>query len=162
MSKDAILFSVKGSREVVMETIFDAPLADVFAAFHDPKLIPEWWGPHKVTARVDHMDFREGGTWRFVHPALDGSAGEEAFHGRYLEINAPHRVVSTFVWEGDPGSVVEETWMFEAAGERTRVTVRSRFQSEAHRRAMVDAGMEWGARESWERMAAMVTRRKSP
>jgi len=32
-------------REIVIEREFDAPRERVFAAFTDPELIPQWWGP---------------------------------------------------------------------------------------------------------------------
>lgn len=39
-------------REIVTEREFDAPRDRVFAAFTDPELIPEWWGPRSVTTTV--------------------------------------------------------------------------------------------------------------
>jgi hypothetical protein len=63
-------------REIYVERVFDAPRDRVYAAFTDPKLIPEWWG--SATA-VDHMDVRTGGTWRFVARNPEGS--ELAFGG---------------------------------------------------------------------------------
>ncbi len=36
-------------REIVTERVFDAPRERVYAAFTDPELIPEWWGPRKMT-----------------------------------------------------------------------------------------------------------------
>ena len=51
-------------REIHVERIFDAPRERVFAAYTDPKLIPEWWGPRETTTIVDPMDVRPGGSWR--------------------------------------------------------------------------------------------------
>ncbi len=45
-------------REIVTERVFDAPRERVYAAFTDPELIPEWWGPRKTTTTVDVMDVR--------------------------------------------------------------------------------------------------------
>ena len=36
-------------REIRVERVFDAPRDRVFAAYTDPELIPEWWGPHGTT-----------------------------------------------------------------------------------------------------------------
>jgi uncharacterized protein YndB with AHSA1/START domain len=62
-------------REIHIERVFDAPRDRVFAAFTDPKLIPEWWGPRDTTTVVDQMDVRAGGSWRFVMRNSDGSDG---------------------------------------------------------------------------------------
>jgi uncharacterized protein YndB with AHSA1/START domain len=32
----------------------------MFAAYTDPELIPEWWGPRGTTTIVDEMDVRPG------------------------------------------------------------------------------------------------------
>lgn len=88
-------------REIVTERVFDAPRERVYAAFTDPELIPEWWGPRKTTTTVDVMDVRPGGAWRFVCANPDGS--EDGFRGTYREVSAPERVVQTFEWEGNAG-----------------------------------------------------------
>ena len=88
-------------REIRCERVFDAPRDRVYAAYTDPALIPEWWGPRSMTATVDVMDVRPGGGWRFVMPGADGS--ETGFRGTYREVTPPERVVQTFEWEGMPG-----------------------------------------------------------
>jgi len=87
-------------REIRVERIFDAPRDRVFAAFTDPALIPEWWGPYDTTTIVDQMDVRPGGLWRFIAQDCDGR--ETAFRGVYREVTPPERIVQTFEWEGAP------------------------------------------------------------
>ena len=36
-------------REIHCERVFDAPRDRVYAAYTDPALIPEWWGPRGTT-----------------------------------------------------------------------------------------------------------------
>jgi uncharacterized protein YndB with AHSA1/START domain len=36
-------------REIRVERVFDAPRERVFAAYTDPALIPDWWGPRGTT-----------------------------------------------------------------------------------------------------------------
>jgi len=97
-------------REIHIKREFDAPRDRVFAAYTDPKLVPEWWGPRSTTTVVDVMDVRAGGSWRFVARDADGS--ETAFRGTYREVTAPERIVQTFEWEGMPGHVSVETAVF--------------------------------------------------
>jgi uncharacterized protein YndB with AHSA1/START domain len=146
--------SLEGDREMVAEREFLAPRERVFTAFHDPSLLPRWWGPARLTTSVERYEFHPGGHWRVVQREADGTV--HAFHGMFREIVAPVRVVSTFEYEGAPGQSLEQTFTFEELGDRTRVTVRVRFPSEATRRAMVDTGMESGMREGWARFDELL------
>jgi uncharacterized protein YndB with AHSA1/START domain len=141
-------------REILIERVFDAPLERVFAAFTDPKLIPEWWGPRGVTTVVDQMDVRPGGAWRFVARDSDGS--ETGFRGTYREISAPNRVVQTFEWEGMPGHVSVETAEFEDLDGRTKVTTTSIFHTQEERDGMLASGMERGMNETYARLDELL------
>ena len=44
-----------GRQEILITRIFDAPRDLVFAAFTDPDLIPDWWGPARLRTVVDRM-----------------------------------------------------------------------------------------------------------
>lgn len=141
-------------REIVSERVFDAPRDRVFAAYTDPELIPQWWGPRGTTTIVDQMDVRPGGAWRFVGRDPDG--GETAFRGTYREVTPPERIVQTFEWEGMPGHVVVETATFEDLGGRTRVTAHSLFHTSEERDGMLDSGMERGLTETHDRLAELL------
>jgi uncharacterized protein YndB with AHSA1/START domain len=141
-------------REIVSERVFDAPRDRVFAAYTDPELIPQWWGPRGTTTIVDQMDVRPGGAWRFVGRDPDGS--ETAFRGTYREVTPPERIVQTFEWEGMPGHVVVETATFEDLGGRTRVTAHSLFHTSEERDGMLDSGMERGLTETHDRLAELL------
>jgi uncharacterized protein YndB with AHSA1/START domain len=146
--------TTRGDREIVTERIFDADRERVFAAFTDPGLIPRWWGPRSVTTRVDTMDVRPGGSWRFVCSDPDG---DQAFRGVFREIDAPERVVQTFEWEGMPGHIAVETATFEDLGDgRTKVTGVSLFHTTEERDGMLASGMEDGLSESYEQLAELL------
>src|SRR3989442_4822541 len=93
----AVTLTTPTNREIHVERVFDAPRDRVFAAFTDPKLIPEWCGP---TTTVDQMDVRPGGSWRFVFRNADGS--ESAFRGTYKKVTPPERLVQTLELGGTP------------------------------------------------------------
>lgn len=143
-------------REVQIERVFDAPRDRVFAAFTDPKLIPEWWGPRDTTTVVEQMDVRPGGSWRFVIHHPDGR--ENAFRGTYREVASPERIVQTFEWEGMPGHVAVETATFEQLGERTKVTTTSLFHTNEERDGMLASGMEHGTNETYGRLDELLAR----
>jgi uncharacterized protein YndB with AHSA1/START domain len=140
--------------EIVMSYVFDAPRELVFKCYTDPDLFVKWWGPREYTTTVDKLDVRPGGEWRMIQ---HNPAGEEfAFHGEHREVVAPERIVATFEFEGMPGHVVLQTAVFEDVDGKTRLTNTSLFESIEDLEGMVQSGMEWGARESWDRLAELV------
>jgi uncharacterized protein YndB with AHSA1/START domain len=143
-------------REIHIERTFDAPRDKVFAAFTDPELIPDWWGPRDTTTIVDQMDVRPGGSWRFVGRGADGS--ETAFRGTYREITPPERIVQTFEWEGMPGHVSVETAVFEDLGDRTRLVATTLFHTTEERDGMLNSGMEGGMNETYDRLDEVLAR----
>ncbi len=148
-----------GKQEVVITRVFDAPRDLVYKVFTDPILVPEFWGPKDLTTTVDRMDVRPGGMWRFVQRDARGSVF--AFKGVYHEVIPSERLVYTFEFEGTPGHVILETVTFEELlGGKTRLTDQSVYQSVDDRDGMVREGMEMGATETMERVAALLTRVK--
>ena len=148
--------TMPSDREIHVEREFDASRDRVFAAYTDPELIPQWWGPRDTTTVVDYMDVRAGGGWRFVARNSDGS--ETAFRGTYREVTPPERLVQTFEWEGMPGHVCVETATFEDLGDRTRVTTTSLFHTTEERDGMLGSGMERGMNETYERLDELLAR----
>jgi uncharacterized protein YndB with AHSA1/START domain len=141
--------------EIRMARTFDAPLALVFRVYTDPALLPQWWGPRRLTTTVETMELRPGGQWRFVQH--DAQGNEYAFHGVFQEITPPTRLVYTFEFEGiGPGHALTETVLFEEHNGKTIVTAIDRFQSADDMHGMVDSGMEAGAQESFDRMEELL------
>ena len=141
-------------REVAIERVFNAPRERVFVAYTDPQLIPQWWGPRRMTTIVDQMDVRPGGAWRFISHDCEGQ--EQSFRGIYREVTSPERLVQTFEWEGMPGHVAVETVTFEDLGERTRMRTTSLFHTTEERDGMLSSGMESGVTESHERLEELL------
>ena len=146
-------------REIHIERVFDAPRDKVFAVYTDPELIPQWWGPRNGTTIVYQMDVRNGGSWRFVMRAVDGS--ENGFRGTYREVTPPERIVQTFEWEGMPGHVSVEIATFEDLGDRTKVTTVSLFHTPEERDGMLASGMESGINETYARLDELLARLSS-
>jgi uncharacterized protein YndB with AHSA1/START domain len=143
-----------GEREMVMVRVFDAPRHLVFRAYTDPALIPSWWGPRRLGTRVEALDLRPGGKWRFVNIEPDGT--EYVFYGEYLEVSPPERLVSTFVFAGAPSQRATDHAAFEDLGGRTRLTVTSVFDLAEGAEEMLSSGMVEGAVETWDRLAEQL------
>ncbi|HEY3295285.1 MAG TPA: SRPBCC family protein [bacterium] len=156
---NALTVTLPSDREVVMTRSFDAPRDLVFKAYVDPDLIPQWWGPKIYTTKVEKMDVKPGGTWRFVQRGPDGK--EYAFHGTYQTVTPPERIVSTFEFEPMPGHVIIDTITFEEQDKKTILKTRALFQSVQDRDGMLNSGMEQGMAESMDRLAALLAQSRS-
>src|SRR5258708_14526616 len=139
-----------GAQEITLIREFDAPRNLVFKVLMDPNTIPKWWGPRAYWTKVDKMDARSGGSWRFIHG--DNKGNEYGFHGVYHLVE-PNRVIQTFEFEGVPGRPSLETMTLEDIGGRTRMVTHSVFLSLEDRDGVVQSRMQTGAEETHDRLA---------
>lgn len=141
--------------EIVFERVFDAPRDLVWKVITDPALIPQWWGPSYLTTVVDRMDVRPGGTWRFVQHAPDGAV--HAFNGVYQEVAPPERLVQTFEYEPFAGQVsTERVTLDPLPDDRTLWRGVASYPTLEHLQGVAESGMESGALETYNRLAALV------
>ena len=136
--------------EIRMTREFDAPRDLVFEAHTSCEHVSHWWGPRRYEVASCEIDFRPGGKWRIVHRGADGD--EYGFHGEYLEIARPEKIVWTFEFEGAPGNVSVETLTLEEHDGRTTLTASSTCETVEQRDAMLQSGMTDGARETFDRL----------
>ncbi|MFC0507450.1 SRPBCC family protein [Micromonospora costi] len=149
---DDLTVTMPSDLEIKMVRVFDAPRALVFEAHTKCEHLKHWWG--RGNPLDCEVDFRPGGTYRFVEHAPDGEA--YAFHGEYREIQAPERIVQTFEFEGMPGHVCVETLELTEEQGRTTVTSVTRFDTKEERDGMASSGMADGAAESYRALAAYL------
>lgn len=145
-----------GTQEIVMTRVFDAPRDLVFKAMMDPNAIPKWWGPRDHSTKVDQMEVRPGGAWRFIN--ADAAGNEYGFSGFYHLIDAPKQIVETYEFEGMPGHVGLVSTTLEEVDGKTRLVEQSLFPSVEDRDAVVKSGMERGATETMDRLAELLTK----
>jgi len=158
--------------EFLISRVLDAPRALVFEVWTDPKHMARWWGPKGFTNPVCEMDLRIGGVHRVVMRSPEGV--EYPIKGQYREIVAPERLVMTLdcsehpdAWhdmvkpnrgkgERNPAGVMLQTVTFEDLAGKTKLTIRTRFESAAIRDAMLKMGMTEGWSQSLDRLQAHV------
>jgi uncharacterized protein YndB with AHSA1/START domain len=148
----AVTLTLASDTEIVMSRTFDAPRELVFRAHSSCEHMSQWFGRRQDTMPSCSMDFRPGGTWRFVN--RDGEGNEIVFFGEYRFIREPERIDWTFGFEGMPGEPGPETLTLEDLGDgRTKLTTHSYFSSIEERDAVIASGMEHGAAETWDRLS---------
>ncbi len=145
-----------GKQVIIMTRAFNAPRQRVFKAYTDPTLIPQWWGPRRLTTTVDTMEVKKGGVWRYVQ--RDAQGNEFAHNGVYHEISAPERLIGTYEFEGMPGHVGLVITTFEEQDGQTLLTEKSIFPSVEDRDGTVASGMEGGAVETMDRLEEVIAK----
>jgi len=152
------LVAEPGVPSVIIEREVSAPRDLVFRCFTEADLLAQWLGPRKYEMRVDELDVRHGGAWRYVH--IDRETGAEyAFKGVFHGDPSPEQFVQTFEFLGAPGHVSMDTLQLEDRGDGcTLIRTISLFQSVEARDAMIEHGMEYGLKEGYERLDELVGR----
>jgi uncharacterized protein YndB with AHSA1/START domain len=142
-----------------IEREFDAPRELVFRAHTDPELLVRWLGPRRLTMVVDHLDVRDGGSWRYVHRDADGT--EYGFRGVFHGEPTVDGILQTWEFEGFAGHVSLERLALEEHDGRTTVRIHAVYQSVEDRDGLIATGMEGGLNEGYERLDELL-RRPSP
>ncbi len=148
-----------GKQDLFIIREFDAPRELVFRAHMDPKLYVLWLGPRGYEMILETFEPKSGGRYRYIHKDKDGN--EFAFHGVFHEMSED-LMIQTFEFEGLPeaGHVTLDTMRLEKLpGDRTRVAIHSVFQSVSDRDGMVQAGMEKGVNDGYERLDELLAKK---
>ncbi|GGJ82069.1 activator of HSP90 ATPase [Pilimelia anulata] len=135
---------------------FAAPRDLVYRAHVDPELLPQWLGPGRLTLRIDRLEVRDGGRWRYAHVEQDGT--EYGFRGVFHGEPSVDGIVQTWEYEGAPGAVSLEFATFTEADGRTQLRTVSVYRTVAERDAMIASGMESGVEEGYTRLTELLGR----
>ncbi|TMF28464.1 MAG: hypothetical protein E6I28_00455 [Chloroflexi bacterium] len=149
---DDMTVAAPGEREIVITRTFNAPRALVYEALTKAEHVQRWWGPRQYGPVTAVSDFRAGGRYRF---AQGSPQGEVAFSGEIRE-SSPERIVYTEEFEAMPGHGALVTVTLEDRGGKTLLTMRSVYQTQEDRDAVIASGMEWGARLSYLQLDEVI------
>lgn len=141
-------------RSISLVRDYPVPPARVFAAWTDPDQL-EWFSGLPAARSTPTVDLRVGGFWRVL--LQEGPGGPTyATGGRYLEIEAPHRLV--FSWGAvdgwpalDPADVRATPLVslgFAATGTGTRMTATLSLHADLDQ-TQVEHWFALGVREGW-------------
>lgn len=142
--------------EIMLKRAFNAPRRLVYEVVSNPQHIARWWGCEGSTVDVEEHDLRPGGGWRFVLRMPGGMVCP--FKGVFQEIVPNERLVQTFIYDVDfirDHPSVETMTLTEHEG-KTTLRVIVRHDSKESRDAHLNSGMESGASQSYDRLAALI------
>lgn len=151
-TRDSDLFAgtMPSDREIVFTRVFNAPRQIVFDAWTKPEHLRRWYGCDKSFMTVCEVDFRPGGSYRFVLRAAD--MPDFAISGVYREIDPPARIVCTERFADDPNMEALVATIFEDLGGKTRMTSTALYRTPEDKKAVADIGVEEGAASSFARL----------
>jgi uncharacterized protein YndB with AHSA1/START domain len=133
----------RSERELVVTRTINAPPHIVFQAWIKAELFQRWWVPKSFGLELlsCELDVRVSGAYRLVfrHPAAPEPM---AFHGRYLEVTPPSRLVWTNEEADGAGPVTTVT--FEERAGQTQLVVHDLYPSkEALDEAISSGSISW-------------------
>jgi uncharacterized protein YndB with AHSA1/START domain len=103
------------------------PVDRVWRAMTDPAALAAWFWPQRFGPTAE-VDLRVGGRYR-----IDGPAAGMAASGEYVTVEPPHKLVFTWVWDGEPGETLVTVDLTPTAG-GTELTLRhARFPDDQQR-----------------------------
>lgn len=143
MQRNPVTVTRASDREIVVTRTFDAPAHLVFEAWTKPELFRQWWLPASMgmTLQSLEMDARTGGSYHLhFGPGAD-------FHGTYLEVTPPSRIV----WTNDEGENTSTTTVtFEEHGAKTLVVMSELYPTKEALEA--GAGAEQATHETFAQL----------
>jgi len=133
----------RSERELVVTRTINAPPHIVFQAWIKAEVFQRWWVPKSFGLELlsCELDVRVGGAYRLVfrHPAAPEPM---AFHGRYLDVTPPSRLVWTNEEAGSVGQVTTVT--FEDKAGQTQLVIHELYPSkEALDEAISSGSISW-------------------
>lgn len=143
-SKEA-LGSWAMEREIVLSRVIGARREVVFAAWTDPRHLPQWFGPAGFKVETKEIDIRVGGRWRFDMIAPDGKVYSNRMVFRRIERPSLIQIDHGADQDYDP-KMFRTTILFDEQSDgKTVITLRQLHPSKAQRDAVIGFGaVEYG------------------
>jgi len=148
------VFTLPSDNEILVSREFDAPADLLFDAWTTPDMVKRWWAGDRGQVVEAQIDLRIGGRWRWVMIANGGF--EVAFSGEYREIDRPHRIVRTEVFEMFPDAEALSTVTFDESDGVTTLRILGWYPSQDIRDAAIASGMEGGLQSSLDELEGLV------
>lgn len=152
-------------KAVRFKRIVKAPRQLVFDVWTKPEHLANWFSPNGFDVKGVESDPRPGGVFKLIMVPHAGGTGFWSV-GKYLEVEAPHRIVTRLGGEGGDGHLMFEvinTAVFEVEGETTVIHAAGEviaINDPAVGEAAM-AGMNEGWKQTLDRFEAELTRAQS-
>lgn len=144
-----------GKQEIVITREFDLPVELLFRAHAEAEIVEQWMG-----TKVLKLDSKKHGSYQFEKTDAQGNvvfAANGVIHAFILN----QKIVRTFEMENAPVGVQLEVYDFQALGDdRSKLTMRSIYESVAQRDQVVQFGMAQGINWAHSRLEEVASKLK--
>jgi len=146
--------------QVRISRVIRGSVEDVWRAHHEPELLQQWMlGPDGWTMPVCEVSTEVGGKYRYEWASDDGE-NRFGFEGEVLEIDPPHRSVTTELFVGDTGGMSPEPTRNELTltpqESGTLMSVVITYPSAEVRDIVLATGMTDGMETSYQRLESVL------
>ena len=143
-----------GERQIEILRAFAVPPGTVFRAFTTPEIVKRWMGVPDWPMTLCEMDLRVGGALRYEFTGPEGQ--KMGVSGTFSEIDPPHRLVNTELFDEDwtGGEVTIET-VFTAGGPGTETRMVLTYSSSEARDAVLGSQMIQGMEIGYAQLDAL-------
>lgn len=142
----------KKKNTVNVEREFAANLELVWEAWTNPEILDLWWAPKPYKTRTKSMDFREGGMWLYEMFNTEGKNPQECHWCKndYIRIRHQKMFSGLDAFCDENGIANQEmprtqwTNKFNKNGEKTHVTITTKYDSLADLEKIIEMGFKEG------------------
>jgi uncharacterized protein YndB with AHSA1/START domain len=149
---------VLSDTEVRITRVVRGPVEAVWRAHQDPDLVRKWLlGPDGWTMPVCEIATEVGGTYRYEWEPVDGHEGTRfGFTGELLELEAPHRSVTTERMIGTDGPSTRNEMTLTPVEGGTLLSIVITYPSAELRDQILATGMIDGMERSYQRLEDLI------
>ena len=139
---------------------FDASVDRVWDLWADPRKLEKWWGPPSHPATFEKLELEPGGEAAYYMTGPEGDRHRGLW--KIVAIEPPGSLVFEDAFADEQGNEAEEmpgsrtqVRLFEEGG-RTRMEIRSTFESREQMEQLLEMGMAEGLQQAVGQMDALL------
>ncbi|MGV3585832.1 MAG: SRPBCC domain-containing protein [Adhaeribacter sp.] len=139
-----------GKQEIVVTRAFELPVALLFKAYTEPKIVEQWMG-----TKVLKLESKKHGSYQFE--TTDPKGNQHFFNGTIHEFELNQKITRTFEMENTPFPVQLEFLTFESLpDEQSKLTMHIVYKSVADRDNMLKLPFTQGINMAHNRLQEIV------
>jgi len=151
MERKTKIQAEEGKQEIFIRREFDLPIALLFKAYTDPKIVAQWMGTNVVK-----LENKKHGAWEFETSDPKGNVVFRA-NGVIQEIEENSKITRTFEMENSPFPVQLELLEFsQLAYTRSKLVIQIVFKSVYYRDEMLKLPFAQGLNMAHNRLEEVV------
>lgn len=151
-------------KSVLVSREFNAPLANVWRAYTDSKILDQWWGPAPWRAETKSQDFKAGGFWLYAMVSPEGQKHWGRMNYISIDHHKGYQIEDAFcdengnAAEGLPVSKVHIIFTPTANG--TLVEFKMIYNTEEDLQKIVEMGFEQGISICMDQLENLISQNK--